>query len=247
MEGIAHWDQVEPLDLRRGPMQLDRFDLGQAAGSVGIGVARLKLDPGGRSSPVHVELDEEAIRQVDGFKELWEKALRAFGPPPWIFVRQDLAPDGQRTTLAHEYGHFLFHTHPAKLRADYLPADEPILTRDDALDALEQETEERVLLTDGEPNEGEIREKFRRDFEYFTSATEEYAFLQGLLRFRSFFGAAHAAEMTGDREKAKAFYAKLVALADQADRQHTHGNRAAAARERLARRQEAAWPSIRRR
>jgi hypothetical protein len=36
-------------------------------------------------------------------------------------------------------------------------------------------------------------------------------------RFRSFSGAARAAELAGDREKAKAFYAKLVALADKAD------------------------------
>ena len=62
--GIAHWDDVEPRDLRRGPMQLDRIDLGHAAGSKGVGVARLKLDPGGRSSPVHVELDEEEIFYV---------------------------------------------------------------------------------------------------------------------------------------------------------------------------------------
>ena len=61
MKGIAHWDEVEAHDLRRGPMQLDRIDLGEAAGSKGVGVARLKLDPGGRSSPVHVELDEEEI------------------------------------------------------------------------------------------------------------------------------------------------------------------------------------------
>jgi Tfp pilus assembly protein PilF len=36
-------------------------------------------------------------------------------------------------------------------------------------------------------------------------------------RFRSFSGAAHAAELAGDGEKAKAFYAKLIALADQGD------------------------------
>ena len=64
--GIAHWDDVEPRDLRRGPMQLDRIDLGHAAGSKEVGVARLKLDPGGRSSPVHVELDEEEIFYVLG-------------------------------------------------------------------------------------------------------------------------------------------------------------------------------------
>jgi Tfp pilus assembly protein PilF len=36
-------------------------------------------------------------------------------------------------------------------------------------------------------------------------------------RFRAFSGAARAAELGGDREKAKAFYAKLVALTDKAD------------------------------
>ncbi len=73
MEGIAHWDEVEPLSLRRGPMQLDRIDLGHAAGSKDVGVARLKLDPGGRSSPVHVELDEEEIFFVlDGSGLSWQ-------------------------------------------------------------------------------------------------------------------------------------------------------------------------------
>jgi uncharacterized cupin superfamily protein len=62
--GLVHWDDVEPLDLRRGPMQLDRIDLGDAVGSKDLGVARLQLDPGGRSSPVHVELDEEEIFYV---------------------------------------------------------------------------------------------------------------------------------------------------------------------------------------
>lgn len=61
---IVHWDEVEPRDLRRGPMQLDRIDLGDAAGTKDLGVARLRLDPGGRSSPVHVELDEEEIFYV---------------------------------------------------------------------------------------------------------------------------------------------------------------------------------------
>ena len=70
---LAHWDDVEPLSLRRGPMQLDRIDLGWAAGSKDVGVARLKLDPGGRSSPVHVELDEEEIFYIlDGSGLSWQ-------------------------------------------------------------------------------------------------------------------------------------------------------------------------------
>jgi uncharacterized cupin superfamily protein len=70
---LAHWDDVETLSLRRGPMQLDRIDLGWAAGSKDVGVARLKLDPGGRSSPVHVELDEEEIFYIlDGSGLSWQ-------------------------------------------------------------------------------------------------------------------------------------------------------------------------------
>jgi uncharacterized cupin superfamily protein len=66
VKGVVHWDEVEARDLRRGPMQLDRIDLGDAVESVDVGVARLRIDPGGRSSPVHVELDEEEIFFVLG-------------------------------------------------------------------------------------------------------------------------------------------------------------------------------------
>ena len=53
---IAHWDEVEGRVLERGPMRLMRVDLGDAIGSDRIGVALLKVQPGGRSSPVHCEL-----------------------------------------------------------------------------------------------------------------------------------------------------------------------------------------------
>jgi uncharacterized cupin superfamily protein len=58
---IAHWDDVEGRALERGPMRLTRVDLGDAIGSDRIGVALLKVQPGGRSSPVHCELAEEEI------------------------------------------------------------------------------------------------------------------------------------------------------------------------------------------
>ena len=45
----------------------------------------------------------------------------------------------------------------------------------------------------------------------------EASLQRGPNRFRSLSGAAGAAELVGNREKANAFYAKLVALADQAD------------------------------
>ncbi len=61
---IAHWDEVEGRKLEVGPMGLTRIDLGDAIGSRTVGVARLVVDPGKRTSPVHVEMDEEEIFYV---------------------------------------------------------------------------------------------------------------------------------------------------------------------------------------
>jgi uncharacterized cupin superfamily protein len=70
---IAHWDEVEGRFLESGPMRLTRIDLGDAIGSDRVGVALLKVQPGGRSSPVHCELAEEEIFHVlRGSGLLWQ-------------------------------------------------------------------------------------------------------------------------------------------------------------------------------
>lgn len=70
---IAHWDEVEGNLLEVGPMRLTRVDLGEAIESDRIGVGLLKLQPGGRSSPVHIELGEEEIFYVlRGSGLLWQ-------------------------------------------------------------------------------------------------------------------------------------------------------------------------------
>ena len=70
---IAHWGEVEGRVLETGPMRLTRVDLGDAIGSDRIGVALLKVQPGGRSSPVHCELAEEEIFYVlRGSGLLWQ-------------------------------------------------------------------------------------------------------------------------------------------------------------------------------
>jgi uncharacterized cupin superfamily protein len=70
---IAHWDETEPVRLDIGQMHLVRIDLGRAAGSKGIGLARLKVDPGSQSSAVHVHGDEEEIFYVLGGSALsWQ-------------------------------------------------------------------------------------------------------------------------------------------------------------------------------
>ncbi len=70
---IAHWDDVEPRRLGTGPLGLDRYDLGTAAGSKLVGLTRARVDPGKQSSPVHVEGDEEEIFYVlGGFATSWQ-------------------------------------------------------------------------------------------------------------------------------------------------------------------------------
>jgi uncharacterized cupin superfamily protein len=75
-------------------MQLDRIDLGYAAGSVDVGVARLKLDPGGRSSPVHVELDEEEIFYVLGGSGLSWQDDKAYEISPGDCLVHRVAEEG---------------------------------------------------------------------------------------------------------------------------------------------------------
>jgi uncharacterized cupin superfamily protein len=70
---LAHWDEVEGVRRDVGPMGVVRIDLGDAVGSRNVGLARLEVDPGKRTSPVHVELDEEEIFFVLGSSGLsWQ-------------------------------------------------------------------------------------------------------------------------------------------------------------------------------
>jgi uncharacterized cupin superfamily protein len=63
---IAHWDEAELQRFDIGQMRLVRIDLGRAAGSQNVGLARLRVDPGAQSSAVHVHGDEEEIFHVLG-------------------------------------------------------------------------------------------------------------------------------------------------------------------------------------
>jgi uncharacterized cupin superfamily protein len=61
MTPLAHADEVEPRRREAGHIAGRWRDLGAAAGSVGVGVQRIEIDPGRWSTPVHVELAEEEI------------------------------------------------------------------------------------------------------------------------------------------------------------------------------------------
>ena len=50
-EHVVHWDEVEPFRADEGAFQSTWTDLGRAAGSVTVGVKRVQVDPGARSTP----------------------------------------------------------------------------------------------------------------------------------------------------------------------------------------------------
>jgi uncharacterized cupin superfamily protein len=63
---IAHWDEVPRELFEEGPLGGHWTDLGTAAGSVTVGVNRVAILPGKRSTPVHSEGEEEEIFYVLG-------------------------------------------------------------------------------------------------------------------------------------------------------------------------------------
>ncbi len=58
---IVNWDEVEGERLEEGHLAGTWTDLGEAAGSIRIGVTRIQVESGRWSTPAHVELDEEEI------------------------------------------------------------------------------------------------------------------------------------------------------------------------------------------
>jgi uncharacterized cupin superfamily protein len=61
---IAHWDEVETYRRDLGHLRGEWTDLGRAAGSVGVGVRRIRLEPGEIPTPEHVHPVEEEIFYV---------------------------------------------------------------------------------------------------------------------------------------------------------------------------------------
>jgi uncharacterized cupin superfamily protein len=61
---IANWDDVPSERLEKGHICATWTDLGEAAGSVRVGVNRIRIEPGRWSTPAHAELDAEEIFYV---------------------------------------------------------------------------------------------------------------------------------------------------------------------------------------
>jgi uncharacterized cupin superfamily protein len=58
---VVHWDDVEPVRRETGHCAGDWRLLGAAAGTVGVGVNRVRVDSGRWSTPAHIEATEEEI------------------------------------------------------------------------------------------------------------------------------------------------------------------------------------------
>ncbi len=68
-----HWNDAPSETIDRGSLRRTRWDLGEAAGSVAVGLKRVRVEPGAQSSPVHAHSAEEEIFYVlDGSGWLWQ-------------------------------------------------------------------------------------------------------------------------------------------------------------------------------
>ena len=69
----AHWDDVEGVRREKGPMAATWQRLGDAAGAQGIGVNRVRVEPGRLSTPPHSHgLSEEIYFVLGGSGLLWQ-------------------------------------------------------------------------------------------------------------------------------------------------------------------------------
>jgi uncharacterized cupin superfamily protein len=59
--GVAHWDDVASRRSEKGEMAAVWQRLGDAAGTVGVGVNRIQIDPGRLSTPPHSHSASEEI------------------------------------------------------------------------------------------------------------------------------------------------------------------------------------------
>jgi uncharacterized cupin superfamily protein len=58
---LAHWDDVEARKLQRGHIDSSWQFVGRAAGSIGVGVNRVRVEPDRWSTPAHFHTAEEEI------------------------------------------------------------------------------------------------------------------------------------------------------------------------------------------
>jgi uncharacterized cupin superfamily protein len=70
---IVHWDEVDGVRREKGPMAARWQRLGDAAGATGIGLNRIRIDPGRLSTPPHSHnRAEEIFFVLGGSGQCWQ-------------------------------------------------------------------------------------------------------------------------------------------------------------------------------
>jgi uncharacterized cupin superfamily protein len=79
---LGHWDEVESHRLSKGPMDAAWQRLGDAAGAQGVGVNRVRVEPGRLPTPPHSHgRSEEIFHVLGGSGLLWQdEAVCEVGP-----------------------------------------------------------------------------------------------------------------------------------------------------------------------
>jgi uncharacterized cupin superfamily protein len=100
---LSHWDDVPVARREVGDMRAGFRRIGAAAGATIVGVARIDVDPGRRSSPVHQHASEEEIFFVlEGSGLSWiDGAVHEIGPGDTIVC---LAGGPEHTLIAGRQG-----------------------------------------------------------------------------------------------------------------------------------------------
>lgn len=89
--GIAHWDDVEGQRRAKGEMDATWQRLGQAAGTVGVGLNRVRVAPGRLPTPPHSHgASEEVYYVLDGSGLAWQDgAVHDVRPGDCVIHRAD--------------------------------------------------------------------------------------------------------------------------------------------------------------
>jgi uncharacterized cupin superfamily protein len=70
---LCHWDEVPERPVEQRPMNAGWTDLGAAAGSVDVGLRRIRIAPGAQSTPAHAhDLEEELCYVLAGAGLSWQ-------------------------------------------------------------------------------------------------------------------------------------------------------------------------------
>ncbi len=97
MTAVVHWDDLRTRDRVHTDIAATWTDLGSGAGSIDIGLQRLLLHPGKRSTPVHVHgAEEEIFFVLAGSGMLWQNGRTCEVGPGDCIVH---LPNRERHTL----------------------------------------------------------------------------------------------------------------------------------------------------